>query len=129
GRHELARRQVARRAEDDDGARRCHARGVDVDQRVFTRDVLKTHWVAAASGPALSSAGPACSRAASAPADSSNSLCPPNSLRRAAMMRAAKLSVRRELKRSYSAMVRTGAGTARLTASSTVHLPSPESST
>src|SRR5207247_2500843 len=53
GGHELAAREVARRSEHDDGARRRDAGRVDVDQRVLTRDVLKTHWVAAASGPAL----------------------------------------------------------------------------
>ena len=55
--------------------------------------------------------------------------CPPNWLRSAATARIAGESSCRERNRANSAAEITGAGTAWLIASSTVHRPSPESST
>src|SRR5207249_10780013 len=55
--------------------------------------------------------------------------CPPNSLRSAAITLAPKDSSWRERSRASSDNVMTGAGTFRRIASSTVHRPSPESST
>ncbi len=54
---------------------------------------------------------------------------PPNSYRIADSTLSAKSDSPRELKRSYSAAVRTCAGTASSMAASMVHRPSPESDT
>src|SRR6266446_3020274 len=112
-RKELALRQVAGCAEDDqDAVVRCSPELEPFEQRIILRE---RH------GYRGSGLGFARSAALTA--------WPPNSFRRAAATLAENLTSSRDAKRAKSDAAITGAGTLSLIASLTVQRPSPESST
>src|SRR6185437_11440103 len=106
GRHELAVREIAARAEDDHGARPRAAYGP-----------FRGLWPGRRNGRYQLGTHSACTA------------WPPNSWRSAAITFAPNDSSWRERSRASSDSVMTGAGTFRSIASCTVHRPSPESST